>query len=335
MWVSRAQVSSEGLKISTCTISHKIYENSWSHPSDWPPQDKTNQLNMSDSTSRPYPLGASRFSNARLNHQHDLLIYEFNNDILDPRIRDAIANKPDLRIADVCCGTGAWTLAVQSQPYIHKSTQFTALDLNIGNLPAKQFTPMIKEHRQYNIHEPTPDNLEGTFDVLNVSLTNTFVDDHQTQTAISNVLSLLKPGGWIQWLELDPTRNSVHCPGPSSESKLKYLPKVLLQFFDLFDRTCPSWLSHVEVEFDKHEGLKDVSVVKPEVDYPMLRPWTECLFMAQEEALEIFQSTRDESEEKSKKMKEHREIVDGGWAEFQETGACLWIPMVRAVGVKR
>lgn len=54
-----------------------------------------------------------------------------------------------------------------------------------------------------NLLEPLPDHLQATFDVLHLRLLVLGLPKGTWEVACQNILSLLKPGGWVQWEEGD------------------------------------------------------------------------------------------------------------------------------------
>ena len=54
-----------------------------------------------------------------------------------------------------------------------------------------------------NLLEPVPEHLQATFDVLHLRLLVLGLPTGTWELACQNILSLLKPGGWVQWEEGD------------------------------------------------------------------------------------------------------------------------------------
>lgn len=151
-----------------------------------------------------YPIGAGRYANSRLNRQHYQIMHELDNAPLDSHIPTDTSNQ---RIADICCGTGLSLLQLARK---HPLAELHAFDINLNNLPPSEWTPQI-QRREYNIFELPPIELQGTFDIVNVQLTYTFVNDTRIDVVLENILLLLIPGGWLQWTEFSAD-TSVHTP---------------------------------------------------------------------------------------------------------------------------
>lgn len=62
-----------------------------------------------------------------------------------------------------------------------------------------------------NILEPIPDKYKAQFDLVHLRLLVCGLPTGLWQTAAGNVLQLLKPGGWVQWMEIDVSLGTAYC----------------------------------------------------------------------------------------------------------------------------
>ena len=70
----------------------------------------------------------------------------------------------------------------------------------------EQFPPgphNVVKFSTLNLLEPVPEHLQATFDVLHLRLLVLGLPKGTWEVACKNILSLLKPGGWVQWEEGD------------------------------------------------------------------------------------------------------------------------------------
>ncbi|KAL8991210.1 MAG: hypothetical protein Q9169_007921 [Polycauliona sp. 2 TL-2023] len=68
----------------------------------------------------------------------------------------------------------------------------------------------------WDVRSPPPLSLHGTFDVVHVRLLSVALGDAvKGEEIVRNISMLLKPGGWLQWEEMDMTRSIVATADPS------------------------------------------------------------------------------------------------------------------------
>ncbi|KAI4227388.1 MAG: hypothetical protein L6R36_002468 [Xanthoria steineri] len=95
---------------------------------------------------------------------------------------DRFAAQPDtFRIADVATGTAIWALEI-SQDF--PSTQIDGFDIDLQQCPPPEWLPHNVKVQEWVIYTNLAPELEGLYDV--------------------NALRMLKPGGYLQWDELEP-----------------------------------------------------------------------------------------------------------------------------------
>ncbi|EMR61345.1 putative -like methyltransferase protein [Eutypa lata UCREL1] len=147
---------------------------------------------MSDSK---YLLNRDAKESARLISQHDWL-----KTLVGCNIHPAIStNKPALRIADIATGTAIWLLDLaQSLP---SDTQFFGFDISEAQFPAPEARPSNVSLHQHNVTHPFPEEYHGSFDIVAVRLITAGLRGDDWAKAVQNVSALLKPGGYLQWIE--------------------------------------------------------------------------------------------------------------------------------------
>ena len=164
------------------------------------------------SSSQPdaYVLGRDFKSASRLNHQH-YMWYETLHFHLHPSIR-ADTSVPSttgtrlqttaapLRIADVACGSSAWLRSVALElPH----AELDGFDLSLTQCPPIQWLPSNIRLQEWNVfNEPTA-QMEGRYDIVHTRLIYCVVQDEDARPILRNLMRLLKPGGWLQWDELN------------------------------------------------------------------------------------------------------------------------------------
>ena len=173
----------------------------------------------------PYPLSRSHVSTTRLIAQHAL----WQNDLrflLHPTItaslspHDSPTNLPNttgspakpatatspppapsLRIADLATGTALWSLSLLHEfPQAH----ITASDASLAQTPSHEWLPPGLEVHEWDFYTPIPQQWVEQFDVVHVRLALLAIKSNDTRTVLESAGAMLKPGGWMQWDELDP-----------------------------------------------------------------------------------------------------------------------------------
>jgi len=141
-----------------------------------------------------YILGRSHASSSRLNLSHFLW-----KQVLGFNIHPRIPTTGTPRIADIATGTGIWPLDVASEL---NDAQIEGFDISLDQCPPPYFIPGIRLGT-WNILEEPPEDLVEKFDIVHIRLIIFVVRDNDPRPIIKNLIKLLKPGGYLQWNELD------------------------------------------------------------------------------------------------------------------------------------
>lgn len=153
---------------------------------------------MASTSSALYSLPRGAEESARLDAQHRTYLASvgyFLNPDLESRIpKDAV-------IADVGTGTGIWLLELAAKP---KSVKYTFEGLDVSDAQFPKTYPQNMSFKQFNLLKPVPPEFADKYDVVHIRLITGGLDGKDDwKTATTNVLKLLKPGGFVQWEEGD------------------------------------------------------------------------------------------------------------------------------------
>ncbi|GKZ51908.1 hypothetical protein AbraIFM66951_008159 [Aspergillus brasiliensis] len=107
-----------------------------------------------------------------------------------------------LRIADIATGTALWLLDL-SEELPPLSAQLDGFDIDLSKAPNSKWLPTNICLGQWNIFDPVPDHMLGRYDVVHLRLLILVVQDSDPLPIMRNVYRMLKPGGYIQWDELN------------------------------------------------------------------------------------------------------------------------------------
>ncbi|KAI0532011.1 hypothetical protein GGR58DRAFT_518068 [Xylaria digitata] len=141
-------------------------------------------------------------SSTRLHLQH-YLWQNTTRFLLEPRIQASIEQHQQIKVADLGCGNGVWLADLGYElSQKHIPAQLNGYDINEGNFPPPAFLPASVTLTKLDVLSGIfPLEAIGAFDVVHIRAFSSIIIDNNTTNLLSAALSLLKPGGWIQWEE--------------------------------------------------------------------------------------------------------------------------------------
>lgn len=154
-----------------------------------------------------YMLGRSYAAASRLNLQHYLW-----KEALGFNIHPSVQLPEDPVIAELAVGTGIWMTDVARE---HPTAQLDGFDIDLSQAPHPNWLPVNVKLRQWNMLEDVPSELVGKYDLVHTRLLVLVVSGIDTTPFLRNLLKLLKPGGYLQWDELDCVNMRVKYADPS------------------------------------------------------------------------------------------------------------------------
>ncbi|KAF2159240.1 hypothetical protein M409DRAFT_30246 [Zasmidium cellare ATCC 36951] len=129
-----------------------------------------------------YMLTGTGVESNRLNQQHQLLKKTVGY-LLHPEVQEHITTSSS--IADIGTGTGIVVLDLEKS--LPSSTQLH------GNVSL----------RVYDAKQPPCKELRNKYDVIHLRYLNSGMGEEDWEVVTQNIFTMLKPGGYIQWLESD------------------------------------------------------------------------------------------------------------------------------------
>ncbi|KAI4517830.1 S-adenosyl-L-methionine-dependent methyltransferase [Schizophyllum commune Loenen D] len=136
------------------------------------------------------PLEVS--NDLRLQAQHDMIIRVFNGRLITAPVNLL----PGTKVLDSATGTGIRALQASTQ---YQEISFTGIDIESRNLPTSP--PPNTEFLVHNI-TALPEEWSGTFDLVHQRLLIAALRTEEWPRAIGEAHRVLKPGGWVQIVEL-------------------------------------------------------------------------------------------------------------------------------------
>ncbi|KAL4913605.1 hypothetical protein BDW62DRAFT_220576 [Aspergillus aurantiobrunneus] len=168
-------------------------------------------------TSEMYPLGRDEAESRRLNEQHKLV-----SDLVGAPIDSAVPLDKISTVADVATGTGIWLW--DAQRFLnHRAGEadrsFHGFDISPAQFPAP---PAGIDFSVHDVLKPFPPEYHNRYDLVHVRMLVTAFVEPEYQTAVDNLFSILKPGGYLQWMELDFSAGKFLDPGDPPAVQLWY-----------------------------------------------------------------------------------------------------------------
>lgn len=106
---------------------------------------------------------------------------------------------PTAKIADIGAGSGAWLLDVAKD--VPATCQLTGFDLTASAFPTAENRPSNIYFIAHDMYLPFPASEKGTYDIVAVRFISSVAAREEWARAIKNLMTLLKPGGWLQWID--------------------------------------------------------------------------------------------------------------------------------------
>ncbi|KAF2706115.1 S-adenosyl-L-methionine-dependent methyltransferase [Pleomassaria siparia CBS 279.74] len=155
---------------------------------------------MSSSTSTlPYAFKRHWMSSMRLNLNH-FWMTRLMGHLLHPKVE--VDDASTLQVADLGAGTGIWASELAAE--LPVSAVIHAFDVSDEQFPPEAWRAPNAHFSVVDCFKPFPDEYREKFDVVNIRFWLCIVNDDCAESLLANVLTLLKPGGYIQWFESLP-----------------------------------------------------------------------------------------------------------------------------------
>lgn len=226
---------------------------------------------MVTSTMKPverttYSLGRCHLAACRLNLQHYLW-----RETLGFSVHAAIKLPPNPVIADIACGTGLWLIDVSREV---PDAQLHGIDMDLTQAPHQGWLPPNISLKQWDFFDEVPPEFVGKFDFVHVRLLVMVLPDNPAPF-VKRLFKLLKPGGYVQWDELDCINMHVRKADPSiATPALEEFHKIWTGRFD--------WTVALDETLMKH-GFADATLEHFGDDSLLARAFADCNLMAVDE----------------------------------------------------
>ncbi|KAF2729478.1 S-adenosyl-L-methionine-dependent methyltransferase [Polyplosphaeria fusca] len=212
--------------------------------------------------SLPYPLKRNAIASTRLNFNH-FWMKSLAGYLLHPKIA---TNKEGLRIIDVGTGTGIWA-GEMAKALPH--AKFDAVDISADQYPPEAFRYSNTSFWTHDCFEPFPDEYIGAFDIVNIRFWLCIINDDVAEKLTKNFLTLLKPGGYLQWFEPQP--DTAHVVSRNGGKPTPGCEKLTQQWKKPTPKSSYEWVHKLPETFKSHGLTVEAEdyLKNPEHFYPI------------------------------------------------------------------
>lgn len=273
----------------------------------------TPDFNLADG--HGYMLGRSNAAASRLNLQYFLWKESLQFDI-HPSIP---ITKGPVQIADVATGTAIWLTQVARQM---PTASFYGFDVTLAQTPPQEWLPSNVTLVPWNIFDKVPENMCDKFDVVHVRLLILVVQNSNPSNIIRSLVKMLKPGGYLQWDDLNYPDTHVKTAGRLSKTSKSDELRTMV-----YSKGRNDWTLKLN-RFFEEAGLLDSKISHYQDRPDLARANSEQQLLTTEEfALALVATNREE--EGSKILQLIKDVY-----EEVLTGTALSMPKVVCVGRK-
>ncbi|KAF3921355.1 hypothetical protein ABW20_dc0103711 [Dactylellina cionopaga] len=160
---------------------------------------------------------------ARLDLQHDAVVENFGH-LLPPAIPD---HGNLTAVADIATGTGIWLTQLSHD--LPKTVTLHGYDITDRLFPDPSALPSNVSFSLLNILEPVPESLYEKYDVVDIRGLCLVLKADEWDGVVKNVAKMIKPGGYLVWVDTDPSSAKSIPPTPAATQAaglLEYMCKI-------------------------------------------------------------------------------------------------------------
>ncbi|MDI1491501.1 MAG: hypothetical protein OHK93_002710 [Ramalina farinacea] len=162
-----------------------------------------------------YMLSRDQEESQRLNTQHQFMRQLANGKLVQPSVPLTEVRA----IADVATGTGIWIQEVAHEiGTANNDMDLVGFDISSQQYPKNGINDV--DLVVHDVTKPFPKEHHGRFDLVNVRLLSYALESKDLQTAVKNIVDILRPGGYLQWQEIDAIDSWARPQTPNARSTI-------------------------------------------------------------------------------------------------------------------
>ncbi|MCJ1322225.1 hypothetical protein MMC15_007572 [Xylographa vitiligo] len=198
----------------------------------------------------PYMFNRDFRSSIRLNYNH-WLVKEVAGYLVHPSIPKKDAH---LRIADVGTGTAIWSLETAAE--LPATVTIHGFDISPHQFPPATSLPANVHLHAHDCFQPFPAAFLHSFDVVHARFWLCLVNDPDAPALLANLVSLLKPGGHLQWFE--PLPLSARTVRPAADFPSPAVDRLTVQWHKPKPTSTYDWVEGLPAAY-RTQGLQVVA----------------------------------------------------------------------------
>jgi len=173
-----------------------------------------------------------------------------------------------------------------------KLAAIDGFDISSDQYPPKAWRPETVNLIVHDAFKPFAEEYQGVYDVVHVRFLLTLVSSDTIQTLLQNLLKLLKPSGYLQWVEPDMMASRIVASDPqSSTAAVEELQKMMQGQVGATD-----WVKKLPQLFKEH-GLHVEAHDKIPLSNTYRYPWAQGSLAGLQDLVDDSKINRPEAEE--------------------------------------
>lgn len=159
---------------------------------------------------------SSHLERDRLDVQHEICNDVMRDELLPSHIQAELLASSSSRapkVLDVATGSASWLRAMAK--LLPPKAELVGLDYDPTKFPPPSLLAGNITLREADMYRPFPGDLIGHFDVVHARLITFALKAGQGAELVKNLMTLLRPGGWIVWSETTINLASTEPPSPA------------------------------------------------------------------------------------------------------------------------
>ncbi|KAI1199431.1 UMTA methyltransferase family protein [Nemania serpens] len=183
--------------------------------------------------------------NSRLNLMHSLWARS-SRYVIHPSIP---TNNPELYVAGVGAGTGAWLCDVSER--LLKTAHINGLDISLDAMPPLEVLPSNVILRHWDVRKEVHEDLVGVCDVIQIRFFIFVLLRDEVPSVVSKLVRMLKPGGYLQWVDSDNSHMYFKKTKPENSTEKITILMRLLESQSM--RLKPDWVPDLPAIFSESD----------------------------------------------------------------------------------
>ena len=165
----------------------------------------------------------------------------------------------------------AWLLDVYRQ---FPNFRCDGFDITKAHFPAQHWLPDTVNFHVWDAFSEVPEEYVGAFDVVHTRTIYSAIANNNVEPLLSNMLKMLKPGGYLQWDELDASTLEAHVPPNVSGEKTEMIVRVMDLLSAAQNNLRPEWLHNLGTTM-QDKGCTVVADDRLEPRKELVKAWSD------------------------------------------------------------